>query len=143
MARGGTTTEPIEEIETRTRRFASVQCQSLKMTITIPWSSSSKSCKKRSATTSSAAHQLMMHAHENGEGRVWTGTQGSRGAQARTPDQPARTHQCKKLGPLGVRNRAARGMNDNSGAYPSVNRTSRHRVCSCRCKSPASPNSSA
>ena len=108
MARAGTTTKPIEEIETRTRRLPPYNVilenddhHTMEFVIEV--------LQKALGYNVERCYQLMMHAHENGEAVVWTGTKEVAELKYELMISQHETHNNKKLGPLGVRIEPAPG----------------------------------
>jgi ATP-dependent Clp protease adaptor protein ClpS len=108
MARGATTTEPLEEIETRTRRLPPYNVilenddhHSMEFVIEV--------LQKALGYSIERCYQLMMHAHENGEAVVWTGTKEVAELKYELMISQHENRDNKKLGPLGVRIEPAPG----------------------------------
>jgi ATP-dependent Clp protease adaptor protein ClpS len=108
MARAGTTVEPIEEIETHTRRLPPYHVilenddhHSMEFVIEV--------LQKALGYNIEKCYQLMMHAHENGEAVVWTGTKEVAELKYEQMVSQHENRDNKKLGPLGVRIEPAPG----------------------------------
>lgn len=106
--KGATTTEPIEEVETRTRRLPPYNVilenddhHSMQFVIEV--------LQKALGFNVERCFQLMMHAHANGEAVVWTGSKEVAELKYELIVCQHEILNGKKLGPLGVRIEPAPG----------------------------------
>ena len=106
--RAGTTTLPVEETETKTRRLPPYNvilenddAHSMEFVIEV--------LQKALGYSVERSYQLMMHAHENGEAVVWTGSKEVAELKHELMTSAHEKRNGKDLGPLGVRIEPAPG----------------------------------